>query len=900
MSFAEKEAQVDMVMAIIDADRAMITHALQANNFNADTVVGEYYDSADKFRQKYGWDESAFSSNREGEDNSAGANAGPSFVIHPADDSQVIYGTEPNTFYGAGAPSRPPSRTNNRSPMSRLVDITASEFRTDTPSNRQEEEAQLQQALAESLQGSGIQSPQMSGVTSNGDTSVYFGPANRPDYDPDEWAMVRLKNDWKDPEPSLRMRKPGMPVFLRCPADSWEKHRIGALLMIFHEIPAARNALLQSGEPPAYGYGNNNNWWKGEAILPPGSEDEEGGWGPQPHWSDELHRLMAFLEASERSYGTAELLSRARHPGTLQTNDPEKDFFQSFFDQQLAMGARGNAEVLDSIVEVVTLNDPIPQGGDHFGLLDLQLTQDADSFESLYSALDNIFLADLRQAMENMGLARMAWVISASDVLTFRFQGDDGLRKPINIPETFYIDRYLKANSEQMLELQRDMMAVIGAHDRSAVKEESLIRWVNPQTRKIYDRRVLSKAAIRHCQEKIRKIKDRASWRGHEQTPAGSEEYYLPEHRGEPSLQPDEAEVVEYYEAKIRELEEKLSATEHVMNSSVLRERQVAQELTRKLEMLLTVPSTCERWNPTHKYTLRGVVKDPDTVFLRVHEPPPEQELISISDDLVPGENWWWKISCPTEGHAVEHTVVSYDAVVQEACGIGCLPILVYATDKALQQEKVPLSDALKSFVKFDNRHFKQELSQSDRHSHSPEKKRSAVLGTDSQSKRLQRSSSIDSMATNQASAGDFDEDMGDAPFDDDSMFGPVGDFARSEATGQHEIPDLMEMHPPSAAESSSARLTSLPTPPYDSDSDIIMEPGVSPALDPESARLAQVSLQDMKGSSGPKGPEMQERPDSPFLTRPSNGTANGAAAEPMAPGDHGKDSGIDPRVHGM
>lgn len=48
MSFAEKEAQVDMVMALIDADRAMITHALQANNFNADTVVGEYYDSADK------------------------------------------------------------------------------------------------------------------------------------------------------------------------------------------------------------------------------------------------------------------------------------------------------------------------------------------------------------------------------------------------------------------------------------------------------------------------------------------------------------------------------------------------------------------------------------------------------------------------------------------------------------------------------------------------------------------------------------------------------------------------------------------------------------------------------------------------------------------------------------
>lgn len=235
---------------------------------------------------------------------------------------------------------------------------------------------------------------------------------------------------------------------------------------------------------------------------------------------------------------------------------------------------------------------------------------------------------------------------------------------------------------------------------------------------------------------------------------------------------------------------------------------------------------------------------------------------------------------------------------MQEACGAGCLPILVYATDKALQQEKLPLSDALKSFVKFDNRHFKQELSQSDRHGHSPEKKRSAVLGTDSQSKRLQRSSSIDSMATNQASAGDLDEDMCDAPFDDDSMFGPVGDFVASEPTGQHVVPDLIEMQPTSAAESGSARLTSLPTPPYDSDSDIFMEPGVPPALDPESARLAQVSLQDIKGGSGPKGPEMQERPNSLFLTRPGNGSVNAAAANPTESVDYDKDSSIDHRAH--
>lgn len=89
----------------------------------------------------------------------------------------------------------------------------------------------------------------------------------------------------------------------------------------------------------------------------------------------------------------------------------------------------------------------------------------------------------------------------------------------------------------------------------------------------------------------------------------------------------------------------------------MLRERQAAQALTKKLEAVLTAPSTDERWNPTYEYTLRGVVKDPDTVFVRLHEPPPEQGLISIDDGPVLGENRWWRISYTTEGHTVEHTV---------------------------------------------------------------------------------------------------------------------------------------------------------------------------------------------------------------------------------------------------
>lgn len=465
--------------------------------------------------------------------------------------------------------------------MSRLVDITANEYTTDTPSNRQEEEDHLQRAITESLNASGVQSPQtmppppplpqpqQSGVTTNGDSAVYFGPANRPEYDPDEWAMVRLKTHEGDPEPSRRVRIPGMPAFLRCRWDiAWRKHRIGALLMIFHQIPSARNALLQSGEVPGYGYGNKSDWWTGQPILPPGVQDSNGWDNDEcPPWSDELHRLMAFLDGTERSYGTADTFSRARYATTMEALDPEKDFFTSFFESQSAEAPAENIGALVSFVEIVSLDDLELQTQDHFGLLDLQIPKDVDpTAETLYNALDFIFLADPRLTREDPSSGRMAWITHPSDVFTCRVQGDDGLPRRIEIPETLYLDRYMKGNGTKIQELQRDMLTLLDAYGASVQKEESLVRWVNPKTNKVYDRRVISKAALQRCREKVRKIKNRAFWREHEQAPAGEEEeYYLPERAGEPTLLADEAHVVAHYEDQIRQLEDQVAEIERIM-----------------------------------------------------------------------------------------------------------------------------------------------------------------------------------------------------------------------------------------------------------------------------------------------------------------------------------------------
>lgn len=473
--------------------------------------------------------------------------------------------------------------------MSRLVDAAAGEYTTDAPSSRQEEEDHLQRAINESLSASGVQSPQtfpppppplpqQSGVTTNnGDSSVHFGPANRPDYDPNEWAMVRLGNQESDPDPSLRARKPGAPVLLRCRFDiSWKKHRVGALLMIYQQIPGARDALLQTGDPPPHGYGNKSDWWQGQPIPPPGHSETDWIDDSSLSWSDELHRLIAFLETSERTYGTADVLTRAKHLETKETGDPEKDFFLNLTESQRAGRIGGSTDAntdtdtdaFISSVEVVAFDNFSHQAEDHFGILDLQVGKDANPLhDTLYNVLDWLFFIDPRQARDDPSSARMAWITQPSEVLTFRLQGDDGLPRPVEIPETFYLDRYMRTNGAKMQELQMDMVALLAAYDASLRKEEDLLVWVNPQTNKLYDRRVLVKGAMRHCHEKIKKIRQRAFWRQHEQTPAeGEGEYYLTEHAGEPNLLPEEARFVAHYETRIRQLDEQLVEMERVMN----------------------------------------------------------------------------------------------------------------------------------------------------------------------------------------------------------------------------------------------------------------------------------------------------------------------------------------------
>lgn len=497
------------------------------------------------------------------------------FVVHAAEGNSVIYGTDP--YYGPVAPSRPPSRANNRSPIGRMVDMTTNEYQGNAPNNQHEEDALLQQAINESLhssnspQGLPPPPPQQSGVTPGADTGVYFGPANRDDYKPEDWAMVPAKRREPDPDASARKRNSDTPVFLRYRDESsWKTHRVGAILTIFHTIPAARNALLQTGAHPDYGYGSNSEWWKGAVILPPDRQAAKDTQPPDvwaseiyPPWTDELHRVIGFLDATERSYGTADTLAEAKSMLHDGSGDAEKDFFGELNLDPSLTGA-----VFRTSFDALSMTDtPSKTSHSSFTLLDSENPKEQLLMaENLYSIWDMIFYTRVVGSDEDPEATQMAAITQPSEVLTFRFATDE-LPTAIEIPETFYIDRYLSGHLDEMRQIQKELSDIHAAYQKSRELERNLTQWVNPKNGKSWDRRIMNKAGIKRCQERITQIRNRACWRGHEEVRAQGkdDEYYLPEHEGDPILLLEEAEAVANYEAQIQRLEASLADIDRVM-----------------------------------------------------------------------------------------------------------------------------------------------------------------------------------------------------------------------------------------------------------------------------------------------------------------------------------------------
>ncbi|KAF7546780.1 hypothetical protein G7046_g9208 [Stylonectria norvegica] len=862
MDPSEEEISQVIDFASLDPldDRHLVKQALRNNNRNVEVVVMEYFDDPENFRQRYRptWDESVFAAERDGTENKSGI----AFHIESPNQNEVIHGvTPPSESYAQGAPSRPPSRTNNRSPLSRAVDWKAETVPVIQSSQTQEDE-DMQRALRESAQEAGItMKDHESGIVTPSASAPHFGPANRDVYDTQDWSMVPTGpaqvNENTTPAPSMRKRAAGAPAFLVQGICSGGDHRLGGLLTIYNQIPLARNTLLRTGSPAA-SYGHNSEWWKGQEILPPHvlAQMQSGDlqWGNEsstkPDFDEELHRLMAFLDSTERSYGTISVLTDL----IPYLGCAERQFFEE-------VGAR-NGEKIVPLMQVATLANSQDDGSSfddaRFGLLEMDHAKsEYDVLKTLYEALDQVMWGNVLSWDKFEEESQMGMFEEMGEIFTIRI-GNEGPTDSLEVPEVLYPERYLASRQLEARRIQAGWYQT----------KKDMARITNEQ-KKMYEQREAHTGQILDKREWLKKATDQ--WKGydgyleslgsfHSMEESDFDTTKYPDYRAAPcnpnagtkKFMGEIKDTIQYTEDLLTNLEERMRG----LND----ELELVKKRQRFLGRLLTVPDKLGRQNPMtcKKYLLRGVYTSLDVIYVCQRLEP---ELIDLGDSPEPLDQWWRLAYAPSEDPPVKAEKVEVERVLRDMWQETKTPLLVYATEGAMQTPRVALSGPLERFMKAENKAFRQELNQ--------EKAASQEITTfttplSPSSKRKHRSDSLDSMDSNRASIGSEDRSGFENPFADqiDSAGTEMTDasldlpeFARNlDLESQSTITELTPLLPngqPASTNSTSATMT--PSTMMVDDGDFIADSAHSQS----GSHQAEVTVTPIEGS---KSPEMQER----------------------------------------
>lgn len=306
-----------------------------------------------------------------------------------------------------------------------------------------------------------------------------FGPANRPSYDANEWAMVPRGNVYAteilpDPDAMDRKRKEEEPAFLK---PSVKENRLASILTIYHEIPLAREVFLNK-EKLASDYGSNPEWWTGTKI-----EANSPNWTGEANWNSptqedvenfmvEIQRLMAFLSGTERAYGSADALAAQKALEFRGSVDVESKFFDAWKDACLKMNQADLIKLLYSTAVQPNAAETWAPESRHFAILDLQIpfsNSKTSGEATIYDLADEILWQRSGFDMNNS-----AYLDSLGEVVAFRFASNPGSEARIRIPAIWWPDRYLKENREEVLEMRLKQADITREISKIDQKEQKL------------------------------------------------------------------------------------------------------------------------------------------------------------------------------------------------------------------------------------------------------------------------------------------------------------------------------------------------------------------------------------------------------------------------------------------
>lgn len=304
------------------------------------------------------------------------------------------------------------------------------------------EDAELQQGLINSMNSSRHEANTMS-----------FGPATGEYYPANQWSLTTtIQKMLPDPEPKQRARMLGSPAFIK---PSTAEDRVPGLLTIFQHIPYAREALLLRDHVQPE-YGSLKDWWQGDSIRSQGivtSADQSQSEEQSTPTIDEVQRLMAFLELTERAYCSSEPLKEALsssrfHPWT-DDHDIDAHLLGVWRDEYKEIADDPGLMDVFTTIAVEKTNGRITEQSP-FQIFKLSV-QYATDIGSLYDLIDEVLWG--------------MWVIDAptevflkpAEVLTVQMIQNSTTNgivfDSIDWPLSFYADRYLEENKDKALEM---------------------------------------------------------------------------------------------------------------------------------------------------------------------------------------------------------------------------------------------------------------------------------------------------------------------------------------------------------------------------------------------------------------------------------------------------------------
>ncbi len=477
---------------------------------------------------------------------------------------------------------------------------------------------------------------QKSGVIEGQDP--YFGPARREDYD-SNWTMTatgsRTKEIMLNPEPIDRKRKTNVPAFLK---PTPQAYQLTALIKILQTIPMSREALL-CRENLKTDYGFDAEWWDGTAIRVSKVLDlsQDAYLTDQEETILETQRLVAFLEETDRAYGSIDVLasmdsSNEKGKGTV---------IATFLDQWREVVEHltphlSSTDIFKSVGKKENPYDPHSAESYPFVVLELRIDEGiADKGHTLYEAIDDILWADQGQSIyEQVYLEKTADVL----ILEVTRVSEAGSGLGIKIPSIWYSDRYLHSSINQVQDMQAGKAAV---QEKIARIDEEKSKMVGikvpaikmPQT----DASNLLKTATDYFEALALKQSVEKSGTTLEGDPNISD---LNRNR---IIADELRKLTERITQKLHGMSNIVRSSgyaDHTSAFDISKER--AREKLHELSELYTKASDDPDAPPYHKYTLRGVCGLAHTMYV-LEKALPDGENDNLSSEL---KEWqWWKIS---------------------------------------------------------------------------------------------------------------------------------------------------------------------------------------------------------------------------------------------------------------